>query len=202
MVLLTECSRQCRRRRFAAAPSLDEGRAVMKIFEQSRRALSKNLIRPLPVQYLEDRGSGDLLSQSSVHVGARDGADYEGGASTRRRQNPNSSWSISGEGRWVIYIGKPNRLLIRISKSRRLGVQAGLGFHISQIYSTSHQKIKQQKKVAPPQGEEPGFGGPFPRTSWPAYHATPREARRASARVGLPFSPTHIVWRGEYNLTI
>ena len=31
----------------------------MKIFEQSRQALSKNLIRPLPVQYLEDGGSGD-----------------------------------------------------------------------------------------------------------------------------------------------
>ena len=32
-VVLTECSSRCRRRRFAAAPNLDEGRAVMKILE-------------------------------------------------------------------------------------------------------------------------------------------------------------------------
>jgi len=72
-VLLTECSSRCRRRRFAAAPDLDEGRAVMKILEQSRRALPKYLIRPLPVQDLEDGGSRDLLSRSSVHADARDG---------------------------------------------------------------------------------------------------------------------------------
>ena len=39
---------------------------------------------------------------------------------------------FSGEGQWVIYIGKPNRPLIRISKSRRLGIQVSLGFYISQ----------------------------------------------------------------------
>ena len=86
-VLLTEYSSRCRRRRFAAAPDLDEGRAVMKILEQSRRALPKNLIRPLPVQDLEDRGSGDLLSRSSVHADARDGLDYDCGVATRKRQN-------------------------------------------------------------------------------------------------------------------
>ena len=59
----------------------------MKIFEQSRRALSKRLIRPLPVQYLEDGGSGDLLSRSSVHADARDGLDYDGGAAAKKRQN-------------------------------------------------------------------------------------------------------------------
>jgi len=134
-VLLMECSSWCRRRRFAAAPDsdLDEGRAVMKILEQSRRALPKNLIRPHPVQDFEDGGFGDMLSRSSVHASARDGVDYEGGAAARRRQNPHSSWFFfSGEGQRVIYIGKPNRLLIRISKSRRLGVQVSLGFHISQ----------------------------------------------------------------------
>ena len=46
---------------------------MAKIVEQSRRALPKNLIRPLPVQDLEDGGSGDLLSRSSVHADARDG---------------------------------------------------------------------------------------------------------------------------------
>ena len=63
----------------------------MKILEQSHWALPKNFIRHLPVQDLEDGGSGDLLSRSSVHAGARDGADYEDGATARRRQNPNSS---------------------------------------------------------------------------------------------------------------
>ena len=56
----------------------------MKIFEQSSRALPENLIRPLPVQDREDGGSGDLLSRSSVHVDARDGASYEDGAAARR----------------------------------------------------------------------------------------------------------------------
>ena len=51
----------------------------MKILEQSRRALPKNLIRPLPVQNLEDGGSGDLLSRLPVHSDARDGLDYDGG---------------------------------------------------------------------------------------------------------------------------
>ena len=72
-VLLTECSSRCRRRRFAAAPDLNEGRAVMKNLEQSRQALPKNLIRPLPVQDLEEGGSGGLLSRSSMHANAQDG---------------------------------------------------------------------------------------------------------------------------------
>ena len=59
----------------------------MKILEQSRWALPKNLIRPLPVQDLEDEDSGDLLSRSSVHADARDGLDYDGGAAVRKRQN-------------------------------------------------------------------------------------------------------------------
>ena len=59
----------------------------MKILEQSRRVLPRNLIRPLPVQDLEDGGSGDLLSQSSVHANARDGLDYDGGAAAKKMQN-------------------------------------------------------------------------------------------------------------------
>ena len=49
----------------------------MKIFEQSRRALPKNLIRLLSVHDRVDGGSGDLLSRSSVHADARDDADSQ-----------------------------------------------------------------------------------------------------------------------------
>jgi hypothetical protein len=52
--------------------------------EQSRRALPKNLIRPLPYRIAKASGSGDLLSRSRVHAGARDGVDYGGGASSER----------------------------------------------------------------------------------------------------------------------
>jgi hypothetical protein len=58
--------------------------------EHSRRALSKNLIRLLPYRIAKASGSGDLLSRSSVHAGARDGVDYGGGASSERWQNPRS----------------------------------------------------------------------------------------------------------------
>ena len=56
---------------------------MMKTFEQSRWALLKNLIRPLPVQDRKDGGSGDLLSHSPVHTDARDEVDYGGGATVR-----------------------------------------------------------------------------------------------------------------------
>ena len=48
--------------------------------EQSREALPKNLIRPLPYRITRAIGSGDLLSQTPVHAGARDGVDYGGDA--------------------------------------------------------------------------------------------------------------------------
>jgi hypothetical protein len=53
--------------------------------EQPCRALTKNLIRPLPYRIAKASGSGDLLSCSSVHVGARDEVDYGGGASSERQ---------------------------------------------------------------------------------------------------------------------
>jgi hypothetical protein len=56
--------------------------------EQSRRALPKNLIRPLPYRIAKASGSGDLLSHSMVHAGARDEVDYGGGASSERWQKP------------------------------------------------------------------------------------------------------------------
>ena len=60
---------------------------LMKILEQLRQALPKNFIHPLPVQDLEDRGSGDMLSRLPVHADAQDGLDYDGGAAARKRQN-------------------------------------------------------------------------------------------------------------------
>jgi hypothetical protein len=63
--------------------------------ELSRRELPKNLIRPLPYRIAKASGSGDLLSCSLVHAGARDGVDYGGEASSERWQNPRS---VSG---WV-----------------------------------------------------------------------------------------------------
>jgi hypothetical protein len=68
-----------------------------KELEQSRRALPKNLIRPLPYRIAKASGSGDLLSRSPVHAGARDEVDYGGGASNERWQNPRS---VSGCVRW------------------------------------------------------------------------------------------------------
>jgi hypothetical protein len=58
--------------------------------EQLRRALPKNLICPLPYRIAKASSSGDPLSRSPVHAGARDGVGYEGGASSERWQNPRS----------------------------------------------------------------------------------------------------------------
>ena len=43
--------------------------------EQSRKALPKNLIHPLPYRITKATGSGDLLSRSPVDAGARDGVE-------------------------------------------------------------------------------------------------------------------------------
>jgi hypothetical protein len=53
--------------------------------EQSRRALPKNVIHPLPYRIAKASGSGDLLSHSPVHADARDEVDYGGGASSERQ---------------------------------------------------------------------------------------------------------------------
>ena len=58
----------------------------MMIFEQSGRTLPKNLNLPLPVQDLEDGGSGDLLSRSLVHADDRDEIGYDGGIAARKRK--------------------------------------------------------------------------------------------------------------------
>jgi hypothetical protein len=53
--------------------------------EQSRRALLKNLIRPLPYRISKASGFRDLLSRSPVHTGARDEVDYSDDASSERQ---------------------------------------------------------------------------------------------------------------------
>jgi hypothetical protein len=73
--------------------------------EQSRRALPKNLIRPLPYRIAKASGSGDLLSRSPVHAGARGGVDYGGDASSERWQNPRSVSRVCGGSRARVYIG-------------------------------------------------------------------------------------------------
>ena len=79
VVVRTEYSR----RRYAATPDLDGGRAVAKIVEQSCRALPKNLIRPLPMQ---DPKGERFRRPALPFAGARrrsDGEDYGGGAAAR-----------------------------------------------------------------------------------------------------------------------
>jgi hypothetical protein len=73
--------------------------------EQSRRALPKNLICPLPYRISKVSGSGDLLSRSPVHAGARDGVEYGGGANSERWQNPRSVLGVCGGSRARVYIG-------------------------------------------------------------------------------------------------
>jgi hypothetical protein len=53
--------------------------------QQSRRALPKNIMCPLPYRIAKASGSEDLLSHLSVHAGARDEIDYGGGASHERQ---------------------------------------------------------------------------------------------------------------------
>ena len=63
-------------------------------FEQSRTALPKNLIRPLPVQ---DRKDERFRRPALPRVW--DGVDYDGGASCEMRQNPRCFWCVFGRGR-------------------------------------------------------------------------------------------------------
>src|SRR6185312_1547571 len=89
-VLRTECSKRRHRGRYTAAPDLDGGRAVAKIIEQSRRALPKNLIRPLPVQ---DPKGERFRRPALPFAGARRRSGWRRlrwRRSNERRQNPNS----------------------------------------------------------------------------------------------------------------
>jgi hypothetical protein len=79
-----------------------------KEFKQSRRALPKNLIRPLPYRIAKASGSEDLLSRSLVHAGARDEVDYGGGASSER-QNLDWFQVVCGGSQARVYIGAQQR---------------------------------------------------------------------------------------------
>jgi hypothetical protein len=79
--------------------------------EQSCRARPKNLIHPLPYRIAKASGSGDLLSCSPVHAGARDGVDYRGGASSERWQNPRLVPGCVRRCRARVYIGTQRKTL-------------------------------------------------------------------------------------------
>ncbi len=64
----------------------------------------KTLCRILPVQDVEGRGSGDLLSRSQVHAGERDGVVYERRRSTEEEANPRLILCVLREGGGSLYI--------------------------------------------------------------------------------------------------
>ena len=82
-------------------------------FEQSRTALPKNLIRPLPVQDRKDERLGDLLSHAPMHAGVWDGVDYDGGASCEMRQNPRCFSVCLWPQPVAVYILGPEAVLCR-----------------------------------------------------------------------------------------
>ena len=118
------------------------------------------------------KGFGHLLSCSPVYTGARDREDYGGGAAARGGKPPTKIRSILVAADRRNQIRKPTRPSI----SRKHNSQAT-------------KKIKQQKKTAPLQGEEPNFDEPFTRTSCPGEVSK-------HVRVEFPFSPhTHSLKR-------
>jgi hypothetical protein len=60
---------------------------------QSRRALPKNLIHPLPYRITKASGSRDLLSRLLMHTGVWNEVDYGGGTSSER-QNLIGFWYV------------------------------------------------------------------------------------------------------------
>jgi hypothetical protein len=73
---LTTPSRAILTRRNTSRGNEDVEDGDVEAFEQSRRALPKNFIRPLPMQDRSGRGSKDLLSRSPVHADERDEIVY------------------------------------------------------------------------------------------------------------------------------
>jgi len=181
-VLQMDCSKWCRRWGFAAAANLDDGRAVMKIFKQSRWVLSKNLIRPLPVQNCKDGDSGDLLSWSLVLADARDEVDYERGAAARGDNTLARIDLFFDVILWIRYMG-------RISRRDR-DLKPIMFLYPTDLEAKSPKKIKLQKEAVPPQGKDWISADHSRGCRVPVTLARPGEARRA--RVGIPFSPhTH-----------
>ena len=83
-VLWTECSRRRRRRRYAITPDFDGGRAVVKILSTRARRFPETLFALSGCRIPKVNGSRDLLSNSPMHVGARDGENYGDSAVARR----------------------------------------------------------------------------------------------------------------------
>jgi hypothetical protein len=81
--------------------------------EQSREALPKTLFALSRHKIPNANGSGDMLSRSPVHAGARDGEGYRGSAAARRGKNPRFLICFLVEADRS-YIGKPNRPQIAI----------------------------------------------------------------------------------------
>ena len=82
-------------------------------FEQSRTALPKNLIRPLPVQ---DRKDERFRRPALPRADARqrlDGVDYDGGASCEMRQNPRCFSVCLWPQPVAVYILGPEAVLCR-----------------------------------------------------------------------------------------
>jgi hypothetical protein len=80
--------------------------------EQSRRALPKNLICPLPYRIAKASGFGDLLSRSPVHASAQNEIDYGGGASSEKPGKSLYRW-CSGETLGNVdhaHVARPSRL--------------------------------------------------------------------------------------------
>jgi hypothetical protein len=116
-------------------------------FEQSRAPLPQNLIRLLSVHISKANGSGDLLSRSPVHAGARDGEGYGNRAAARRQKNPNSFWCVSRGGRWIYIRGSETNL---VSRSLPKPIRLGLGFRVSYLADLepkSPKIILQKEKI-------------------------------------------------------
>ena len=80
-------------------------------FEQSRTALPKNLIRPLPVQdHKDERFRRPALPRADA---VWDGVDYDGGASCEMRQNPRCFSVCLWPQPVAVYILGPEAVLCR-----------------------------------------------------------------------------------------
>ena len=102
------CAAHARRRRRRAVLLMQ--RRWMEAIEQSRRALPKNLIRPLLVRIAEDDGSGDLVSRSQLHTDDRDEVD-SAAQQQRGRQNLDAFvGQFESCGARRIYREKPHRV--------------------------------------------------------------------------------------------
>jgi hypothetical protein len=147
--------------------------------EQSRRALPKNLIRPLPYRIAKASGSGDLLSCSPVYTDARDGVDYGGGASNERWQNPRSVSGVCGGSRASGPRPRPSRLQQPTIRERLKPASCDA----SVKDSVKRSVFLCSKKISSAQFRKPRR----------ARIVSRRARRRRSARVALLFSLTYQV---------